>query len=210
MIDPGEFCDPPAVGACGADFACVSCNCACPTTVVFSGNAAAPESILDTGWTGISHRAPIISNGDVTVNLSCAATQRPCGVCAVTGPIANPNAGAGQLDDQRCTQDSSRKCTTNAQCTSRLCLGGPNHGNACANDSVCPGGTCPLGGTCNIYFGSTLPLAAGGVTTCVSNQFNGNVTGTANVETGEAVNTALLTSQVFNGLAIDNPCPRCS
>jgi hypothetical protein len=91
-----------------------------------------------------------------------------------------------------------------------MCLGGANNGATCANDSVCPGGTCPSAGTCAFYFGSTLPLAAGGVTTCVSNTFNGSVSGTANVESGEAVTTALLTSRVFNGIAIDNPCPRCT
>jgi hypothetical protein len=50
-------------------------------TVAFSGDAAAPESILDTGFSGISHRAPIITNGDLTIDLNCAATKRPCGTC---------------------------------------------------------------------------------------------------------------------------------
>jgi hypothetical protein len=54
-----------------------------------------------------------------------------------------------------------------------------------------------------------LPLAAGGVTTCVSNRFTGAISGTANVETGEAANAALLTSTVYTGLTIDNPCARC-
>ena len=42
-------------------------------------------------------------------------------------------------------------------------------------------------GTCEFYFGAPLPLVAGGVGTCVVNQFNGAVSGTANVETGDAV-----------------------
>ena len=50
-----------------------------PGTVAFSGNALSPESVLDTGFTGIAHRAPIITNGDVTIDLNCAATSRPCG-----------------------------------------------------------------------------------------------------------------------------------
>ncbi len=185
VIDPGEFCETGATGAaCGAAFTCTNCNCACPTKVHFSGDPTAPESILDTGWTGIAHRAPIISNGDVTVTLSCGAAARPCGTCNVSGPIANPNKGAGQLDNQRCTNDTSIRCTSNTPC---------NAG----------------GGTCQFFFGSNLPLAAGGVGTCVVNQFNGSVSGTANVESGEAATSALLTSQVFNGLSIDSPCPRC-
>ncbi len=194
-IDPGEFCDPGApndpAAACGAGFACNgSCNCACPTKVTFSGDPTSPLSVLDTGWTGISHRAPIISDGQVTVALSgCANTVRPCGQCNVTGPIANPNAGAGQIDNQRCSGDTSVRCTS------------------------APGGVTGCGGplgTCEWYFGSALPLAAGGVTTCVVNRFAATVTGTANVETGEAVNSALLSSTVYTGIAIDNPCARCN
>jgi hypothetical protein len=194
VIDPGEDCDTVGAGnTCAnasntsAAFACnpTTCQCACPTQVTFAGDATDPVSILDTGWTGISHRAPIISNGEVTVALSgCAGSSRPCGQCNITGPVTNPSAGAGQIDNRRCTNDTSIRCTSNAPCT---------------------GG----GGTCQYFFGSMLPLAAGGVTTCVLNQFNGSITGTANVETGEAVNNALLSSKVFNGFAIDNPCARC-
>ncbi len=195
VLNAGEDCDPAggAATSCqtasntSAAFTCNAgtCQCACPTKVTFTGNAADPASILDTGWTGIAHRAPIISNGEVTVALSaCSGSSRPCGTCTVSGPIVNPNAGAGQIDNRRCTNDTSIRCSTNTPCTAG-------------------------GGTCEFFFGSTLPLAAGGVTTCVVNQFNGSISGTANVETGEAVNNALLTSRVFTGIAIDNPCARC-
>ena len=194
VLDAGEDCDPGSPGVTcqagsntSAAFTCSpTCTCACPTKVTFAGNATATESLLDTGWTGISHRSPIISNGEVTVGLSCTATSRPCGTCNVNGPIANPNAGAGQIDNQRCSNDPSIHCTV-------------------GNNAPCIGG----GGTCVFYFGSALPLAAGGVTTCVFNTFNGSVTGTANVESGDAVNSAHLTAQVFTGLTIDNPCARC-
>jgi hypothetical protein len=194
VIDAGEDCDTaggPAtscqtVSNTSAAITCnASCQCPCPTKVTFAGDPFDPASVLDTGWTGISHRAPIISNGEVTVGVSaCAGSSRPCGTCTVTGPVVNPNAGAGQIDNQRCTNDTSIRCTTNAPCT---------------------GG----GGTCQFFFGSMLPLAAGGVTTCVVNQFVGSVTGTANIESGEAANAANLSAQVFNGIAIDNPCARC-
>ena len=184
-IDAGEFCDPPGSQCpnAGPGFTCsLSCTCDCPTVITFTGDANDPASILDTGWTGIAHRAPIITNGAVTVSVSCS-DGRPCGTCPISGPIANSQPG--QMQDQRCTNDTSVQCT---------------------DDTPCTGG----GGTCEFFFGSNLPLAAGGVTTCVVNQFNGSLTGTANIETGESATAVLLTSRVFNGIAIDNPCPRCA
>jgi hypothetical protein len=190
-LEFGEACDASAgpAGSClavsntSAAFTCTgSCECPCPTTIEFTGTASDPASILDTGWTGFGHRAPIISNGDTTINVSgCAGSSRPCGVCNISGPAPN---GPGKLENQRCTNDNSIRCTTDAPC-----LGG--------------------GGTCEFFFGSNLPLAAGGVTTCVVNQFNGSISGTANVETGQASTSALLTSRVYLGIVIDNPCPRC-
>jgi hypothetical protein len=218
VIDPGEDCDPVggAATSCqnvsntSAAFTCSpTCQCACPTKVTFAGDASAPESILDTGWTGISHRAPIISDGQVTVGLSgCSGSSRPCGVCDVTGPIANPDAGAGQIDDHRCTNNNAKRCTSSASC-GRQCYGGANDGTTCTVASQCPGGSCAAAGTCEFFFGSDLPLAAGGVTTCVVNQFSGLITGVANIESGEAVNVARLIARVYTGPAIDNPCVRC-
>jgi hypothetical protein len=212
--ETGEDCDPPGQATCpnagnGLEICSVNCKCACPTKVHFAGDANDPASILDTGWTGIAHRAPVIANSDVTIALSCVATSRPCGTCTVSGPIANAHAGAGELNDQRCTNDTAVKCASNGQCNVKHCIGGTNEGTACTVDTQCPGGVCSDVGTCQFFFGSNLPLAAGGVTTCVVNQFNGSLSGTANVETGEASTSVTLTSRVFNGLAIDNPCPRC-
>lgn len=188
QIDGNEVCDlgngSPQTTCPNTTFPCNAntCTCDCPTKVSFAGDATSADSILDTGWTGIAHRAPIISDGAVTVALACSPVGRPCGVCNVSGPIANTQAG--EIDSQRCTNDTSIKCTTNTPCQAG-------------------------GGTCQFFFGSTLPLAAGGVGTCVVNQFNGAVTGTANVETGDAVTVANLSSKVFTG-PTDHPCPRCS
>ncbi len=186
--DIGEACDASAPSAgwasCGPDFACVGCNCACPSTVTFAADPNAPESVLDTGWTGISHRSPVISNGKVTVGVSCSASQRPCGVCTVSGPIENAHAGAGELATRRCVSDTSTRCTSDAACT---------------------GGA----GDCQYFFGAPLPLAAGGVSTCVVNQFDGPVSGTANIESGDAETIAKLTARVYNGILVDAPCPRC-
>ncbi len=187
--DPGEACDESAPaagwGMCGADFTCVDCNCACPSKVTFQPDPDAPETLLDVGWTGISHRSPVISSGMATMTVSgCEHSARPCGICSVSGPIENLHAGAGELASRRCVSDTSKRCTS---------------------DAACGGGA----GDCQYFFGAPLPLAAGGVTTCVVNQFDGAVSGTANIESGEAETVAKLKSRVYNGILLDNPCPRC-
>lgn len=102
----------------------------------------------------------------------------------VIGELA---AGKDQ-NNQRCTGDTRVHCTN-----------APGGG----------GGPCTGLGTCEFWFGSNLSLAAGGVTTCVSNQWNGGITGTFDQATGASAGTASVLSRVYNGLAISNPCPRC-
>ncbi len=213
--DPGEPCDPSAPsagwGACSPDATCTDCTCACPTTMTFSSDA---ESVLDLGWTGVGHREPLVDGSDLTVQLACPATTHPCGTCTVTGPIANPHAGAGQLDSRRCDTNAAKKCTSDAACAARACLGGANDGAACAADSECPSGSCPVAGVCTFYDGSALPLSAGGVAVCVLHRFEGGITGTADVDAGEAALGATLDAQVYFagvlGSPVDAPCPRCS
>jgi hypothetical protein len=233
QIQANEFCEagnPNAPGAaCGPDFTCTNCNCACPSTVHFAADATSPDSILDTGWT--AYRTALPSSATATSgNPQLLGDQRPCGVCAISGPI--PNVGPSELEDQRCSNDTSLRCTASSTCSAvaNTCTGGTNKGAACgvtscADPGVCNAGTCVGGtdagkkcclggdcrttGTCEFFFGSNLPLAAGGVSTCVLNQFNGPVSGTANVETGEAANSAALISRVFLASTSDQPCSRC-
>ncbi len=214
VLDPGEDCDLSAGVTCqagantSAAFTCTACACACPTKVHFVGDATDPATILDTGWTGIAHRAPVISNGDVTIQLSCAASSRPCGVCNASGPL--PNTGTNQLKNQRCSNDSSIQCTTNTPCTTSHCIGGANEDAACTVDSQCPSSQCSGVGTCVFVFGGPLPLVAGGVGTCVENTFAAPISGTANVETGAASTVAFLTSRVHSAvISTDTPCPTC-
>jgi hypothetical protein len=199
----------------GPGFTCnaSTCQCACPTEIEFEGNTL--TGILDTGWTGQGHDATVVSDGKVTVAVtSCAGSSRPCGVCSVVGPIDNPAAAqypagpGGDINSRRCTNNTGRICTSSANCAQQ-CIGGTNDGAACSGASACPSGTCASAGTCEYYFGTYLPLAAGGVSTCVGNQINGTITGTANVETGAAATTATLTSRVYSGPTLGEPCPRC-
>jgi len=137
--------------------------------------------VLDTGWSGQAHDAFVITDGMVTVTVtSCAGTAPSCGVCNYTGPV---ETAAGNLHVRRCQGDSSIPSTTDAGC----------------------GANAP----CKFFFGTYLPLAAGGVSTCVQNTFAAGISGTANVNTGTSAGAASVTSRVFNGLSISNPCPRC-
>src|SRR5207247_2076493 len=99
-------------------------------------------------------------------------------------------------------------CTNNTPCFQQ-CVGGSNDGNACTAVSECPGGgVCPAAGTCKFFFGTYLPLAAGGVSTCVENTFNAGISGTANIETGTSAGAASITSRVFTGPTLAEPCPQ--
>ena len=117
----------------------------------------AAKKVLDSGWTGLAHNATVISDGKLTFTLDCTPENRPCGVCQVGGPIQNLDADQGDINARRCSNDTSIKCTATAACGS---------------------------GTCDFFFGAPLPLAAGGIGTCVTNQVNGAVSGTANIESG--------------------------
>jgi hypothetical protein len=69
--------------------------------------------------------------------------------------------------------------------------------------------SCGSGNVCNCYFGGPLPLSAGNTPACVVNRFAQNLTGTANVDTGEGRVEVHLRSQVFLGESLTVPCPVC-
>ncbi len=102
----------------------------------------------------------------------------------VLAELQTAASACGIIDNRRCTGNTRTECTTNADCA------GP-------------------GGTCEFYFGSPLPLSAGGVSTCVTNQFNGPIGGTFNELTGSTAGTALLLSIVYSGPTVAEPCPKC-
>jgi hypothetical protein len=79
-------------------------------------------------------------------------------------------------------------------------------------DLTCVGDDCTLiNGDAKVgtTFGSPLPLAAGGVGSCVINTFRAPVTGTYNCASGCSEGAVQLTSQVFLAAEIDKPCPKC-
>ena len=152
----------------------------CPIAVEVLGNAGAAK-VLDTGWTGIAHNATVIGDGTLTFSVTCDRDARPCGTCALGGPLPNAGANRGDLDSRRCADDTSIACTRDAQCPS---------------------------GVCAFFFGAPLPLSAGGASTCVVNQVKGSVTGSVDLERGDFASTLNLSARVFLG-DIARPCPRC-
>ncbi len=91
---------------------------------------------------------------------------------------------AEKLNSHRCKGDSSIACNVDGDC----------------------GGNAP----CAFFFGTNLPLAAGGVSTCVVNTFSGGISGTANVDNGSSAGSAALLSRVYSGPTLSEPCPVCS
>ena len=158
--------------------------CDCPTSIAFEGTPGS-LGVLDTGWTGQAHDATVVDHGKLSVAVTgCANPVPPCGVCNLAGPVPNMNADAGDINNRRCTGNTRTKCTANADCAGS-------------------------GGTCEYYFGSLLPLSAGGVSTCVSNQVTGAITGTADVDSGASTTAVHLVSRVFSGATVASPCPKC-
>jgi hypothetical protein len=154
----------------------------CPVAVEVVGNAGT-KRVLDNGWTGLAHNATVVSDGKLTFDVHCSGTTRPCGVCDISGPIQNLHADEGDINARRCSNDLSIEC---------------------ADDTPCGSGTCVF------YFGAPLPLSAGGINTCVTNQVNGPATGTVNVESGQFATALTLKSTVFNQTEAGDPCPKCN
>jgi len=195
VLDPNEACDPLAPGLhCpgagnGLQDCTTSCTCACPSSATFESDPNDPASGIDSGFSGFAHGMATLGQALVTVSLSGGTSGTPglrdpdCGVMTVGGPIPNPAAGAGQIDNRRCSVDSSMPCSVDSDCSAAE--------------------------TCVTYFGSFLPLSAGGVSSCITNRFVAPIVGTADIETGSSATTVALTSEIVLGMSIGKPCANC-
>ncbi|MCC6848816.1 MAG: hypothetical protein IT294_09965 [Deltaproteobacteria bacterium] len=92
--------------------------------------------------------------------------------------------GGGDLASKRCVGDTATECSVD--------------------------GDCGVNAPCAFYFGSPLPLSAGGVATCVTSQWNGGMSGTFNQQSGQSAGTASILSRVYNGISTSQPCPKCT
>jgi hypothetical protein len=199
-INAGEDCD-------GSDDAMCPGHCTplceCPVPCVLP--AALPEIIsmqsrpgseLDTGWTGIAHDASTVDDAIVAVarvdGCDTNTSSPTCGQCQLTGPVEFPGA--------------SKNCVC-------FNVGAPD-GSSLATCDPEVGGGCGGAETCECFLGPPLPISSGGVPVCVINRLTGPITGTANVadsgpHAGEGSVTIDLKASVFNGVAVNQPCPQC-
>jgi len=143
---------------------------------------------------------------------TCGGSVLTCGV--------NPDGGPDQLDLEVAEQGTdldngwtgtAHNFPVDAHSKLKLCLSGCNDGSNPADlKPVCntagPTGTDSLNG---VVFGPPLPLLAAMVPVCVVNRYQGDVTGTMNLQTGDAG----LQVNLFSDVWFTQPqqvCPRCT
>jgi hypothetical protein len=142
--------------------------------------------------TKLEDKNPALLEDNVTPNPTACLTYNDAGALKaaddafVNDVIYNLQAGPQDMATKRCVSNTFTQCTV---------------------DGDCGGGV----GDCQFFFGSPLPLAAGGVASCVTSQWNGGISGTFNQGTGASAGTASVLSRVYTGgNTIDAPCPKCN
>jgi hypothetical protein len=138
------------------------------------------QTNLDTGWTGLAHGADVTNGVAIQANLDCGGTGPACGECTITG--VNPGPG-----NCRCENDNRNAC----------------------NEPLQPDADDCGGAVCNCYVGPPLALSSGNVAACVVNKLAQDLSGTANVDTGDAESALHLRSVVYLGEDNYTPCPFC-
>lgn len=94
----------------------------CPETYEFTADQLG--TWLDFGSEGFLHDVRLSSDTKVTLQVqSCPNAEKPCGVCTLSGLIRNRFADAGDVLNQRCTNNPARACTNDGEC-GQQCLGG--------------------------------------------------------------------------------------
>ena len=160
----------------------------CPTKYSFTADG--PASDLDYGWTGISHDLLPTTNARFTATISGCTDAAPlCGTCTLSGPISN--GGGAPLNNHRCRGDSN---------------GDNGSWIQCASNAACPGAD----NACTFFFGPPRPTAAGGVGACSTTEMTGGaLDGTIDLGTGAVSLTVPMTTKIYTGILLADPCPRC-
>lgn len=149
------------------------------------GANGATKTSLNTGWTGLAHNADVIDGYEGAVTVDCSASD-DCSACTVT---LDPVKTAGN-SYCRCDADVTVSCDT---------IDG-------ADADDCGGGDC------SCFFGPPLPLAAGGISTCVTNEIVAELDGLADVGAGTSTTTVSTAAKVHTGGSgtLQIPCPICA
>jgi hypothetical protein len=185
LLEAGEDCDPPGSPVCpnasnGLETCSAACQCPCPGRLELTTTDGTLKAI-DAGSTGLGHDLPGAARGTkLTVQLTgCEQTHAPCGECAIAGLVANTAAGAGDVDNQRCSGDTRVSCHSDCDCAA-------------------------VGGSCEFYIGGYIPGALGGVPFCMLDRVEGPVTGTTDLTSGAST----LQLKAAAGFFIST-CPTC-
>jgi len=107
-------------------------------------------------------------------------------------------------------------CSADADCSTCSVTAACDNGNCrCSNDPTIVCGTpfvqdiCGGGNTCDVFFGPPLALNAGGTFTCVVNQIQSELVGTADIGTGASSTDIDTAASVYITGTQSAPCPTC-
>lgn len=154
-----------------------------------AGGAKISATELDVGWTGFGHNAGVIDDFAGAVTLTCGGAPNDCTSCTVASDCSEGNC----------------RCTNNV--TGQMATAGTEAARTCTTPFA--QGSCQAGETCIPYFGPPLPLSAAGTPTCVVNKIGTELSGTANLATGESDTSVDNVAMVYTGLGQNRPCPTC-
>jgi hypothetical protein len=167
---------------------------------------------LSVGWTGLAHGIEIPDNYLTSVSIDCPGTYHICEDSLCQG---GPNDGNACTDDLDCSDCGDCTITGIAQSAANdqfqfftRCEAKPwiECSNPLGTDPTACGGASP---NCAYFLGGYLAGSAGGTPTCSRNKLFDDVSGTANLEAGQANLDMELRAVVHLGLGQAQPCPIC-
>jgi hypothetical protein len=144
----------------------------------------ATDTALELGWTGTAHLADLPDNYFISVDVTCPNSSPPCGSCTIDG--ISPT-GEQYQSFTRCSNDFTIECDEPF---------GPDLDDCGGN-------------ACNYVLGPPLAISAGNNPTCSINRLALDVTGTSDPDTGTGEIALNLSTLVFLGEGLSNPCPVC-
>ena len=201
-ITPSEFhligaCDNTLTGAEACTISAVKKNASGATALAFAmaGNCPTTVKVVVNGGA---------AGGQVLTNTSLDTGWTGFGHNA---DVVDGFTSRVSLD---CTPggDDCSNCNVTANCTEGNCRCANDPSISCSTPFV-TSGACGAN-LCIVLFGPPLPLAAGGVATCVVNTIQTPFTGQADVGTGESTTPILNIAKVHLGISQTQPCPTCS
>jgi hypothetical protein len=188
-----------AIAGCGADNGndC-DCNDNGGTTLPTRTPTPVVATVTPTGVVETVTPTPATSTSADTPTPTPTSTSTTVGKCEGAALTVTITSGAGSDLDTGWTGISfNQQAIREAQVTTNLDC--PDLTNCTIDGSALVGTT----------FGAPLPLSAGGISSCIINEFREAITGTYNCGTGCAESSVKLLTRVFLVIDQDKPCPPC-